>query len=103
MEKQKGNVPKKFQNAKDLSVLERILQYIASKKKEGVYQFAILIQCRLLKDIYVLINESTIKCNDYLNVLIKLEEIVRTQTKKVLLLFLLLFIGICLFTSSYSI
>lgn len=38
---------------------------------------------RLLKDICVLINESTIKCNDYLGVLMKLEEIVRTQAKKV--------------------
>ncbi len=31
----------------------------------------------------VLVNESTIRCNEYLNALIKLEEIVRTQTKKV--------------------
>lgn len=28
-------------------------------------------------------NESTIKCNEYLNALMKVEEIVRTQTKRV--------------------
>lgn len=38
---------------------------------------------RVLKEVVVLVNESTIRCNEYLNALIKMEEIVRTQTKKV--------------------
>ena len=38
---------------------------------------------RLLKEIVILVNESIIKCNEYLNALMKVEEIVRTQTKKV--------------------
>ena len=42
-----------------------------------------LYDYRVLKEVVVLVNESTIRCNEYLNALIKLEEIVRTQTKKV--------------------
>ena len=38
---------------------------------------------RVLKEVVVLVNESTIRCNEYLYALIKMEEIVRTQTKKV--------------------
>lgn len=37
LERQKGNIPKKFQSPQVISTLERILQYIASKKKDGVY------------------------------------------------------------------
>ncbi|KAK8826006.1 hypothetical protein WA556_003737 [Blastocystis sp. ATCC 50177/Nand II] len=72
LEREKATIPKKLQNKRDLAVLEQILQYIASKKKEGV----------VLKEIVVLVNESTIKCNEYLNALMKVEEIVRTQTKR---------------------
>ena len=64
-------------------MLEQILQYIASKKKEGVYEGEARVSCSVLKEIVVLVNESTIKCNEYLNALMKVEEIVRTQTKRV--------------------
>ena len=66
-----------------MAVLEQILQYIASKKKEGVYVCEVRVRCSVLKEIVVLVNESTIKCNEYLNALMKVEEIVRTQTKRV--------------------
>lgn len=36
LEREKATIPKKLQNKRDLAVLEQILQYIASKKKEGV-------------------------------------------------------------------
>ena len=66
-----------------MAVLEQILQYIASKKKEGVYGWEVRVRYSVLKEIVVLVNESTIKCNEYLNALMKVEEIVRTQTKRV--------------------
>ena len=72
-----------MQNARDMAVLEQILQYIASKKKEGVYECEARVSCSVLKEIVVLVNESTSKCNEYLNALMKVEEIVRTQTKRV--------------------
>ncbi len=72
-----------MQNARDMAVLEQILQYIASKKKEGVYGCEVRVRYSVLKEIVVLVNESTIKCNEYLNALMKVEEIVRTQTKRV--------------------
>ncbi|KAK8801645.1 hypothetical protein WA588_005931 [Blastocystis sp. NMH] len=71
LERQEKNIPKKLQNPKDIGTMERILQYIATKKKDGV----------VLKDIVVLVNENTIRCNEYLNTLMKLGEIVRRQTK----------------------
>lgn len=37
----------------------------------------------MLKDIVVLVNENTIRCNEYLNALMKLGEIVRRQSKSV--------------------
>ena len=36
LEREKATIPKKLQNKRDLAVLAQILQYIASKKKEGV-------------------------------------------------------------------
>ena len=66
-----------------MAVLEQILQYIASKKKEGVYEGEARVRYSVLKEIVVLVNESTIKCNEYLNALMKVEEIVRAQTKRV--------------------
>ena len=37
LERQQGNVPKRLKNSKDIAAMKRILQFIASKKKEGVY------------------------------------------------------------------
>ena len=43
----------------------------------------IVIICSVLKEVVMLVNESTIRCNEYLNGLMKIGEIVRTQTKNV--------------------
>lgn len=41
------------------------------------------VMCSVLKEVVMLVNESTIRCNEYLNGLMKIGEIVRTQTKNV--------------------
>lgn len=83
LDRQQGSIPKRLKNSKDIAAMERILQFIASKKKDGVYYRLWFPNCRVLKEVVVLVNESTIRCNEYLNALMKMEEIVRTQTKKV--------------------
>ena len=45
--------------------------------------FQLYLMRSVLKDIVVLVNENTICCNEYLNTLMKLGEIVRRQTKTV--------------------
>lgn len=64
--------------------MERILQFIATKKTGGVYvMYSVSLMYRVLKDVVLLVNRSTIRCNEYLNGLMKIGEIVRTQTRGV--------------------
>ena len=37
LDRQQGSIPKRLKNSKDIAAMERILQFIASKKKDGVY------------------------------------------------------------------
>ena len=53
------------------------------------------VERSVLKDIVVLVNENTIRCNEYLNALMKLGEIVRRQTKTVEVFLVIETVGSC--------
>ncbi|KAK8805723.1 hypothetical protein WA158_002379 [Blastocystis sp. Blastoise] len=65
-------LPKKYQTPNHINELETILKFIGSKKTEG---------CQLA-DIAALTGQKTLVCNEYLNVLIKIGEIERSQNFK---------------------
>ena len=87
LERQRSSLPKRLQNDDDIATMERILQFIATKKTGGVYisRHSIVFISRVLKDVALLVNKSTIRCNEYLNGLMKIGEIIRTQTRGVFL------------------
>ena len=86
LERQRSSLPKRLQNDDDIAMMERILQFIATKKTGGVYVvYLVVFISSVLKDVALLVNKSTIRCNEYLNGLMKIGEIVRTQTRGVVL------------------